>query len=92
MNFSKQKRRLYAFSFFSNFRITDAVWVVLLAARGYSLWQIGLAEGIFHITSLLCEVPSGAAADLLALERSEYSILPSDLIETLPQLLKQLEK
>ena len=31
MNLERQKRRLYAFSFLSCLRITDAVWVVLLA-------------------------------------------------------------
>ena len=28
-----------------------AVWVALLAARGYSLWQIGLAEGVSTTSS-----------------------------------------
>ncbi len=70
MNLKKQKRRLYAFSFASCLRITDAVWVVLLASRGYSLWQIGLAEGLFHCVSLVCEIPSGMAADLLGRRRT----------------------
>lgn len=35
------------------------------AARGFTLARIGLAEAVFHLTSLLCEVPSGVAADLL---------------------------
>jgi MFS family permease len=70
MNLERQKRRLYAFSFLSCLRITDAVWVVLLVGRGYRLWQIGLAEGIYHVTSLLCEVPSGMAADLLGRRRT----------------------
>jgi MFS family permease len=33
--------------------------------KGMSLWQIGIVEGIYHLTSLLCEVPTGALADLL---------------------------
>lgn len=39
-------------------------WVAILAARGYNLAQIGFAETIFHITSLLLEIPSGVFADL----------------------------
>lgn len=39
-------------------------------ARGFSLAEIGLAEGVFHLTSLLCEVPSGMAADLLGRRRT----------------------
>ena len=50
--------------------ITTAVWVALLAARGYSLWQIGLAEGVFHVVSLMAEIPSGMAADLLGRKRT----------------------
>lgn len=69
-NLKKQLRILYGYSFASCLRITTAVWVVLLAARGFSLWQIGLAEGIFHIVSLLGEVPSGMAADLMGRRRT----------------------
>ena len=65
MNLQKQLRCVYLHAFFSTLRFTDAVWVALLAARGFSLAEIGLAEGVFHLTSLLCEVPSGMAADLL---------------------------
>ena len=65
MNLNKQLVCLYTNHFFSGLRITDAVGVALLAARGFSLWEIGFAEGVFHIVSLLCEVPSGMAADLL---------------------------
>ena len=70
MNLSKQLRAVRVYSFTSCLRLTDAVWVVLLAARGFTLAQIGLAEAVFHLTSLLCEVPSGVAADLLGRRRS----------------------
>ena len=65
MNLKKQLACLYTNYFFTGLRITDAVWVALLAARGFSLWEIGFAESVFHIISLLCEVPSGMADDLL---------------------------
>ena len=70
MNLPKQLRAVRVYSFTSCLRLTDAVWVVLLAARGFTLAQIGLAEAVFHLTSLLCEVPSGVAADLLGRRRS----------------------
>ena len=70
MNLKRQLFSLYVSSFFSGLRITDAVWVALLAARGFPLWQIGLAEGIFHAVSLVCEVPSGMAADLLGRKKT----------------------
>ena len=65
LNLKQQLRCIYISDFFSGLRITDAVWVALLAARGFSLWEIGLAESVYHIVSLFCEVPSGMAADLL---------------------------
>ena len=43
LDIRKQTRRLYLFSFASCLRLTDAVWVALLAARGFTLAQIGLA-------------------------------------------------
>ena len=39
----KQLSNVYLYTFFSTFTITDAVWVALLAARGFTLAQIGLA-------------------------------------------------
>lgn len=70
MNLPKQLRAVRVYSFTSCLRLTDAVWVALLAARGFTLAQIGLAESIFHLTSLVYEVPSGVAADLLGRRRS----------------------
>lgn len=73
LNLKQQLRCIYISDFFSGLRITDAVWVALLAARGFSLWEIGLAESVFHIVSLLCEVPSGMAADLLGRKKTLVS-------------------
>lgn len=73
LNLKKQLACIYTSDFFSGLRITDAVWVALLAARGFSLWEIGLAESVFHIVSLLCEVPSGMAADLLGRKKTLLS-------------------
>lgn len=70
INLKQQLGCVYTSNFFSGLRITDAVWVALLAARGFSLWEIGLAESVFHIVSLLCEVPSGMAADLLGRKKA----------------------
>lgn len=41
----------------------------VLGLRGFSLAEIGLAEGVFHMVSLLGELPSGLAADLLGRKR-----------------------
>lgn len=70
MDLKKQLGALYASTFLSGLRLTDAVWVALLAARGFALWEIGLAEAVYHIISLVFEVPSGMAADLLGRRRT----------------------
>ena len=61
-NLRRQIRLLYTTGILGNLSITGA-WVVIMASRGFSLVQIGFAETIFHITSLICEIPSGMLAD-----------------------------
>lgn len=59
----KQLSKLYLSSLLGNLSLTGA-WVAILAARGYSLVEIGIAETVFHITSLIFEMPSGVLADV----------------------------
>ncbi|MDD7795809.1 MFS transporter [Clostridium sp. 'White wine YQ'] len=54
----------YVYSFLIQLNVTSAIWVLYLAFKGMSLVQIGLIESIYHITSLLFELPTGAIADL----------------------------
>ena len=63
LNIEKQIRKLYASSVLGNLSLTGA-WVAILAARGYNLVDIGIAETVFHITSLIFEIPSGVLADV----------------------------
>ena len=62
-NLVRQIRTLYITGVLRNLSLTGA-WVVILAARGFSLVEIGFAETLFHITSLICEIPSGMLADI----------------------------
>ena len=62
-NLVRQIRTLYITGVLGNLSLTGA-WVVILAARGFSLVEIGFAETLFHITSLICEIPSGMLADI----------------------------
>ncbi len=59
----KQLSKLYTSSVLGNLSLTGA-WVAILASRGYSLVEIGIAETVFHITSLIFEIPSGVLADV----------------------------
>lgn len=47
-----------------NTSFTRAVWMVYLAAHGYSPFALGLVEMIFHLAKFIAEVPTGVFADL----------------------------
>ncbi|MBP3540677.1 MAG: MFS transporter [Clostridia bacterium] len=64
----KQIRKLYSSSVLGSLSLTGA-WVAILAARGYSLVEIGFVETVFHITSLIFEIPSGVLADVFGRKR-----------------------
>ena len=68
MKIEKKLRNNVRFDYISNFlqnlNMQSSVWVLYLAYCGMNLAEIGLLEGIYHATSIVCEVPSGAAADL----------------------------
>ena len=53
MNLKKQFISLHLYNFLFSLRITDAVWVVFLLDRGFSLAQVGIAEGVFHLVSFV---------------------------------------
>lgn len=70
MNIKRQTVLMYLYEAALCFRMVDAVWVIFLLERGFSLAQVGIAEGVYHITSLIFEVPSGMAADLFGRKRT----------------------
>lgn len=63
LKIKKQLSKLYVTSILGNLSLTGA-WVAILASRGYSLVEIGIAETVFHIVSLVFEIPSGVLADV----------------------------
>lgn len=74
---TQQKNRLlrnitldYINTVVTNLNMQSAIWVLYLAYCGLNLAQIGLVEGIYHATSIVFEIPSGAVADLLGRKRS----------------------
>ena len=70
MHIKRQLIFLHIYNFLFSLRIADGVWVVFLLSRGFSLAQVGIAEGVFHIVSFLFEVPSGMLADLMGRKRT----------------------
>lgn len=66
----KQLSRLLTVSALSSFQLAGASWVALLAARGFTLVEIGLAESVFHLASLVFEIPSGVISDVFGRRKS----------------------
>ena len=62
---------LAGLEFTSYFGITS-FWILFFIQNGLSLLQIGLLESIFHVTSLLCEIPSGMLADRFSYKTNLY--------------------
>lgn len=60
----------YISTFITNLNMQSSIWVLYLAYCGMNLMQIGLLEGIYHATSIVCEIPSGALADLVGRKKS----------------------
>lgn len=56
--------------FITNLNMQSCIWVLYLTYCNMTLLQIGLLEGIYHVTSIICEIPSGAWADLAGRKRS----------------------
>ncbi|MGI6665053.1 MAG: MFS transporter [Christensenellaceae bacterium] len=64
MNLQKQLKKWYLLEFIGNFSIYEAVSILFLLQRGFTLLDFGIAEGCFHVVSFLCEIPSGMFADI----------------------------
>lgn len=82
-NIRKQLSRLYVSSVISNLTITGA-WLALLASRGFSLVEIGISEAVFHITSIIFEIPSGVMADVFGRKKM---LIVSNVMYTISTLI-----
>lgn len=60
----------YLFTIIRNIDMSSSIWVLYLAYRGMSLLEIGILEGVYHITGMIFEIPSGAVADLLGRKKT----------------------
>ena len=70
INYYKNIYVNYLFTFTNSLNVTHGIWMLYLASKGMSLFQIGILEGIYHVTSLLMETPTGAIADIFGRKTS----------------------
>jgi len=68
----KNLNKNFIYILLSNFHLTHGVWMLYLAYKGLNLFQIGIMESIFHITSFLMEIPTGMVADVFGRRVSRY--------------------
>jgi MFS family permease len=69
----KNVNKNYIYTLLQNIDLTRGIWMIYLASKGMTLTQLGLLETIFHITSFLMEVPTGAVADIFGRKVSRIS-------------------
>lgn len=69
-NIKAQIYKLYTLTTVGYFTIAGASWVALLALRGFSMFEIGMLESIFHIVSSCFEIPSGVVADVFGRKKT----------------------
>ncbi len=74
----------FIYNFLMNFNITSAIWVLYLSYKGLNLIEIGLLESIFHITSFIFEMPTGAIADIYG---RKFSIIAGRVLSAISALL-----
>ena len=70
----------YLFDFLKNFSLTSAIWPTFVVLRGFSLVDVGISESIFHIVSIIGELPTGMISDLYG---RKFSRMLSLVVEVL---------
>lgn len=69
----KYKRNIlldYMHTVFRSLNVTQGIWLIYLYTRGFTIFEIALFEGIFHLASILFEIPTGVIADILGRKTS----------------------
>ncbi|MEX1378334.1 MAG: MFS transporter [Eubacteriales bacterium] len=83
----KNINKQYVFHFISNLNFTRGIWMLYLAYKGLSLFEIGLMETVFHISSFLMEIPTGAIADIFGRKVSRTLGRAAAIVGTLIMIL-----
>lgn len=79
----------YFFEFLLNFDLTHAIWPTFLVLKGFSLVDVGISESIFHLTSLLGEMPTGMISDIYGRKMSRFLSRVMAILSTVLLLLSQ---
>ena len=58
-------KRIFLYNSFSNIMLELVVWMIYLKEQGWSLAEVAMLEGIFTISQVIFEFPSGVISDKL---------------------------
>jgi len=83
----KQLRKLYLYNLLGNLSIAGAAWVLLLISQGFSVMEVALFETVFHVVSLMAEIPSGMFADVFGRRKSLLMSCICSIISSLIRIL-----
>ncbi len=65
MKYKKNIKLDYLHTLVRNINFTQGFWLLfLLVVKDFSLFEVGILEMVFHLTSLTMEVPTGVIADV----------------------------
>lgn len=79
----------YVYTLLSGFNVTNGIWMLYLAYKGLSLFEIGLMETVYHLSSFSMEIPTGAVADILGRKTSRALGSIAAIISTLVMIFGQ---
>lgn len=82
-------KRNYLFVIISRFDLTQGIWMLYLAYKGLNLFEIGLMETVYHISSFSMEIPTGVIADIYGRKTSRVLGRFASLIGILIMILGQ---
>ncbi|WP_028042751.1 MFS transporter [Candidatus Stoquefichus massiliensis] len=81
----------YIYEFLLNFKLTALLWPTFLIVKGFSLIDVGICESVFHMTSLLGEMPTGIISDLYGRRLSRLLGRLIDIISVLLLIVAKSE-
>ncbi|MBN2795180.1 MAG: MFS transporter [Clostridia bacterium] len=88
-NLKQNIKKNYLFVLISRFDLTNGIWMLFLAYKGLNLFEIGLMETVYHISSFSMEIPTGVIADLYGRKTSRVLGRVASVVGTLIMILGQ---
>lgn len=84
---NKQILKLYLLNGLGNISIAGAAWVLILITQGFSIFEVGIFETIFHVTSLIAEIPTGMFADVFGRKKALFLSAVCSIISAAVRIL-----